>query len=282
MKKAFYFSHDSNARNDEKILMLRAEHGWEGYGVFWVLVEMMFETEGTSIQHKNLKGIAVACNIELNKLEAIVSTAIAEELFKSDGEEFWSESLRKRKNNMEYIKLKQSEAGKKAMANRYKKNNFNKSVVSDLEGTCNNKINKNKINNNVLNNTLEDSEDINPDIYKHIIEYLNLKTGKKFKINSRKNRSFVKARLNEGYSLEDFKKVIDIKSAQWLNDPKMEQYLCPETLFSPKFEKYLNQKLIDNGKFNNRTKTVSDFKESARDFIEVYGEGSLAGSTDGR
>lgn len=75
-----------------------------------------------------------------------------------------------------------------------------------------------------------------------IISYLNEKTGKNFKSGVAKNRDLIKARLKEGYSLEDFKKVIDIKVAEWLNDEAMSKFLRPETLFSNKFEGYLNQK----------------------------------------
>ena len=52
----------------------------------------------------------------------------------------------------------------------------------------------------------------------------------------------IKARLNEGFKLEDFKIVIDNKCSEWLNDKKMNQYLRPDTLFGTKFESYLNQK----------------------------------------
>ena len=80
------------------------------------------------------------------------------------------------------------------------------------------------------------------DNIKEIIEYLNMKTNKHFKYNSSNTMKHIKARLNEGYSIEDFKKVIDTKTLEWLNDKKMNQYLCPDTLFGTKFEKYLNQK----------------------------------------
>lgn len=75
-----------------------------------------------------------------------------------------------------------------------------------------------------------------------IISYLNEKTGKNFKSGVTKNRDLIKTRLKEGYSVEDFKKVIDIKVAEWLNDESMSKFLRPETLFSNKFEGYLNQK----------------------------------------
>ena len=62
MKDVYYFSHDNNARNDEKILMLRAEHGWEGYGIYWALLEMMFESSECSLSHSKIKGIAYSYN----------------------------------------------------------------------------------------------------------------------------------------------------------------------------------------------------------------------------
>lgn len=81
---------------------------------------------------------------------------------------------------------------------------------------------------------------IDIEIYKYIVDYLNQKTGKNFKVNSNKTKSLIKARLNEGFTKEDFVKVIDTKTNEWLKT-KMEQYLRPETLFSNKFEGYLNQ-----------------------------------------
>lgn len=78
-------------------------------------------------------------------------------------------------------------------------------------------------------------------IVEQIINYLNSKTGKSFKKNVKKNQSVIKARLKEGYQLDDFYKVIDKKTNDWLNNPDMNRYLRPETLFGPKFEGYLNE-----------------------------------------
>ena len=77
---------------------------------------------------------------------------------------------------------------------------------------------------------------------KYIVDYLNSKAGKKYKYNSETTKDKIIARFNEGYSVDDFKKVIEIKCKEWVGDNKMEAYLRPETLFSPKFEGYLNQK----------------------------------------
>lgn len=76
---------------------------------------------------------------------------------------------------------------------------------------------------------------------KEIIDFLNLKTGKNFKANSDKTVRHVQARLNEGYSVADFKKVIEAKVLKWGKDDKMRDYLRPETLFGPKFESYMNE-----------------------------------------
>lgn len=82
------------------------------------------------------------------------------------------------------------------------------------------------------------------DIYiyiKYIVEYLNEKTHKKYRYDSSSTQRLIQARLNEGYTKEDFEKVIDIKTAAWLGTD-MEQYLRPKTLFNPSnFESYLNE-----------------------------------------
>ncbi|AKI28582.1 DnaD-like helicase loader [Streptococcus phage APCM01] len=75
---------------------------------------------------------------------------------------------------------------------------------------------------------------------KEILEYLNSKLSTSYKSTSKKTQSLVKARLNEGYTVDDFKTVIDVKCDEWLNT-SMNKYLRPETLFSNKFESYLNQ-----------------------------------------
>lgn len=75
---------------------------------------------------------------------------------------------------------------------------------------------------------------------KEILEYLNSKLSTNYKSTSKKTQSLVRARLNEGYAVDDFKKIIDIKYDEWINT-NMSKYLRPETLFSNKFESYINQ-----------------------------------------
>ena len=77
-------------------------------------------------------------------------------------------------------------------------------------------------------------------ICKEVISYLNLKTKKNFKVDTASHQKFIKARLKEGYVLEDFKKVVDIMVAKW-KGTEYEQYLQPQTLFGNKMDNYLNQ-----------------------------------------
>ena len=85
---------------------------------------------------------------------------------------------------------------------------------------------------------LEEGKD---NIYAPVIDYLNEKAGTKYRSTTPKTQSLIRARVSEGFTLDDFKVVIDKKCAEWLPDPKMSKYLRPETLFSPKFEGYLNE-----------------------------------------
>ncbi|TDM15860.1 hypothetical protein ERX55_01530 [Macrococcus bovicus] len=95
---------------------------------------------------------------------------------------------------------------------------------------------------------------------KDIIEYLNSQTSKSFRHNTKKTQSLINARLNEGYSVDDFRTVIDNKTSQWLNDPSNNKYLRPETLFGNKFESYLNERLVPstNQSSDNETFNITD------------------------
>lgn len=77
---------------------------------------------------------------------------------------------------------------------------------------------------------------------KQIIGYLNKQLGTHYKPSAIKTKRHIDARLNEGYTLDDFIRVIDTKTSDWSNDAHMAKYLRPETLFGTKFESYLNQK----------------------------------------
>ena len=104
----------------------------------------------------------------------------------------------------------------------------------------NSSINNSSINDSSINNNIvENSEKCDMKVITEIIDYLNEKAHTNYRSNSKTTIRHINARLNEGYTLSDFKQVIDNRCATWLGTD-MEQYLRPETLFGSKFENYLN------------------------------------------
>jgi uncharacterized phage protein (TIGR02220 family) len=93
------------------------------------------------------------------------------------------------------------------------------------------------------NHSENENENIN--VIKDIIEYLNNKLGTRYKYTTKDIQSHIKARLKEGFTYEDFVCVIDKKYKEW-HGTKWEEYLRPITLFSTKFQSYLNQKGATN------------------------------------
>ncbi len=104
----------------------------------------------------------------------------------------------------------------------------------------------------------EKENDKEKEIYIPIISYLNEWAGTKFKATSKKTQQLIDARMNEGYTLDDFKTVIQKKCAKWKDDPKMCEYLRPETLFGNKFEGYLNEKIVSRHGYQQRGDTLSE------------------------
>jgi uncharacterized phage protein (TIGR02220 family) len=78
---------------------------------------------------------------------------------------------------------------------------------------------------------------------KEIVDYLNEKCNTRYRANTDTTKKHINARLNEGFTVADFKQVIDTKVAEWGKDSKMRKFLRPETLFGTKFESYLNQQI---------------------------------------
>lgn len=114
-----------------------------------------------------------------------------------------------------------------------------------------------------------------PPPYQEIIDYLNEKAGKRFKVNE-KTKAHINARVNDGYTLADFRAVIEKKVAEW-RGTEMDKFLRPETLFGTKFEGYLNQ----NETVRKKAKSTgfSNFEERNYDFDAL--ERELLGAQEG-
>ncbi|WP_110930923.1 DUF4373 domain-containing protein [Paenibacillus bouchesdurhonensis] len=121
MKEAYYFSHDSNARHDPKITAMRGVYGSEGYGWYWMLVEMMRESQGYKLDMHSkytFNAFALQLQTDSTKVEQFVHDCIHEfELFEADETHFWSASLLRRMDIREQL----SEARRKAAKARWNK-----------------------------------------------------------------------------------------------------------------------------------------------------------------
>lgn len=98
-----------------------------------------------------------------------------------------------------------------------------------------------------------------PDPTEEVINHLNSRAGTHYRPTTASTRKLIKARLKEGFTVEDIKQVIDKKCADWLNNLAMVEYLRPETLFGSKFESYLNAKVMPQNNRNNNSNHQSAY-----------------------
>lgn len=116
MKDTYYFSHDSNARHDPKISALICKYGVAGYGMFWILIEMLREADEFKLPLKKYIWNAIAMQMQCtpDATENFVKSCINEyELLTSDDQFFWSNSLIKRMQKRTEISEKRSNSAKK-------------------------------------------------------------------------------------------------------------------------------------------------------------------------
>lgn len=100
---------------------------------------------------------------------------------------------------------------------------------------------------------------------KEIIDYLNSKTEKKYTGKTKSHRDHIIARLKDGFTVADFKTVIDNQVSAWGNDEHMRQYIRPETLFCGKFETYLNNTESEKSKLKRRDQEINDKQRASYD-----------------
>lgn len=115
MKETYYFSHDYNARNDEKILELRSEFKSDGYAAYFMMLESMAENEDSGLNRVAIGGLSLGYNIPKGKLEKIIQKAVDIGLFVEEGSRFYSPRMREHKE----FRLSLSEAGKLGAKKRW-------------------------------------------------------------------------------------------------------------------------------------------------------------------
>ena len=153
-KETYYFSHDSNALTDTKILNMRADYGLEGYGLYWVIIEMLRNEESykLSLNKNTYRAIKTLTNTTID-IEKFIKDCIEDyELFVQENEKFYSNSLLKRM--FEYERKKETNKKNGMLGGRPKKteikpNGFENETEKNQSKGKENKEKENKDNNNI-------------------------------------------------------------------------------------------------------------------------------------
>jgi hypothetical protein len=191
MKETFYFSHDYGARNDPKLVKLLMVLKQEGKGVYWDIIEMLYE-QGGKLLLSEIDSYAFALHTQSDTLKTVLQDF---ELFKSDKKYFWSESVLKRLE-------KRIEKSEKA-SNSAKKRWINASVLQtqcDSNAIKESKVKENKIKDIKVNNY--------PDYFQNWLEY---KSDRKEKYKSDKSIKICFERLTKisNNNIETAKQIIE-------------------------------------------------------------------------
>ena len=155
---------------------------------------------------------------------------------------------------------------------------------SEMYETCKSDIRKNNIHSNIHSNRHNNdalsasaseaqNTDDNFELFRaNVIAYLNSKAGVRFSSRSESTAKYIRARYNEGYTLDDFRLVIDAKVAAWSEDAKMRKYLRPQTLFADKFDSYLNEAEADRKSQAEAAEREAEWEADWRDEFEAMRE----------
>nr|DAR57983.1 MAG TPA: protein of unknown function (DUF4373) [Caudoviricetes sp.] len=166
-----YFPHDSNARNSEKLLELRMQHGAAGYGVYFMLIERLREAADYSCV-VNYNSIAFDLRVSAELIKSVLRDFRLFAFFQTDeGERFYSESLRQRMKPMDEMRVQRRNAAALSVAKRKERaeseRSFNarSTLVAENENTRStlvaqksNKVKESKGDNNSSNNNARETK----------------------------------------------------------------------------------------------------------------------------
>jgi uncharacterized phage protein (TIGR02220 family) len=237
-----YFRHRFDAHENSKLNLLVDEIGVEAYAYYYTILEIYGSRyckntaeKDVTIHMRILANVwrkrIDSCHRILNKLHVsgllvvtksplssnlVVTNKISTCTISIPNYSKYYGSYKKRESENLVIKLNKSKVNKKA------KKPAKKAPKDNVESA-------------------ESSEDKQ---IKEIIDLTNNILCKRFRHTSKESRRAILSRLKENYTIKEFEHVVKVKHQEWKDDKKMKKYLVPSTLFSDKFDKYLNQELI--------------------------------------
>lgn len=125
-KDSFWFKHDYNARNDEKILELRSVYGAESYGLYWMIIESMAETGYGGIKSNLIGGLSLSYGVAKDRLIDIIKYCIEIGLFYEEDGIYFSKRMLKHKQEREDFSIN----GKIGAENRWKNRGANRGAIA--------------------------------------------------------------------------------------------------------------------------------------------------------
>lgn len=157
MKDAYYFSHDSNARNDLKMINIRKELGLSGVGLFWCVVEMLREADGYKLPLSQISAICFDLRIDENDFQKLFDYGLIVQKNKF----FFSESLLQRMERLDEIKMKRAESGRIGGQKKASKRLANaKQVLSKTEANLKQNV-ASIVKHSIVNDSIEKNSKVN-------------------------------------------------------------------------------------------------------------------------
>lgn len=230
-----WFKHDINARHDVKIVAMREKYGIAGYGAWWMLVEILRETEGYKLPIREIP--LLRYSLGFPEIEAFIDDCInVYYLLESDGEYVWSKSLMKRMEAYEELIAQRTAAGRLGGVAKAKQTVASAKQTVAKSGDLI-RLDKSRV---------DKKEDIYRGAIDEVMEYFKQKTGSQVSLGTESLRSKIRARISppENYTVEQCKRAIAYCYGKWKNDDEYRRFIRIDTIFAPtKFPGYLDAQL---------------------------------------
>jgi hypothetical protein len=113
MKDAYYFSHDSGAHKDPKIIQLRTIHGWAGYGIFWAIIETLRDQSKWKWEARLKQGLTIAIGGDEKQISSVIETLLELKLLEEEKDYIHAPSLTRRMKEFEKKRARYAENGRK-------------------------------------------------------------------------------------------------------------------------------------------------------------------------
>jgi len=250
-----WFKHDTNASADSKLQNVLLDYGLEGYGLYWYCIELIagnVEADNItfSLEH-DARIIARNTGSTAQKVEEMMRYFVTVGLFENADGVVTCMKLAKRLDQSmtsnpamrAIINGLKSKTGVVVAIQGVKDGESHDSVNENSDSVMQDKIRLDQIRQEEKREEIKDPMSkpaVIDDRVRQVIDLLNSMTGSKYKASTASHAKNISGRLGEGHSVDDLMAVVRFKCQEWLHDPKMAQYLRPETLFQAgKFNGYL-------------------------------------------